>query len=73
MERCTKIVGIMYSKEALELSGNGGVIPGVSPPAPPLAGVVVVGVVGEFGLFEVCVVGVILPPAVLKVLHNSSN
>ena len=64
MERGTKIDEIMYSKDALELSGNGGVNPGVSPPEPPLAGVVVV--VGVVGLFEVCV-GVIVPPAVLQV------
>lgn len=62
MERGTKIDEIMYSNDALELSGNGGVNPGVSPPEPPLAGVV-----GVVGLFEVCVVGVIVPPAVLQV------
>ena len=66
MERGTKIDEIMYSEDALELSGNGGVNPGVSPPEPPLAGVVVV-VFGVVGLFEVCVVGVIVPPAVLQV------
>lgn len=64
-ERATRIVGIVDSENALELSGNGGVIPGVSP-AVPLLPLPLPAVVGTFGLFAVCVVGVIVPPAVLK-------
>lgn len=65
-ERATRIVGIVDSENALELSGNGGVIPGVSPAVPLLPLPLPVDVVGTFGLFPVCVVGVIVPPAVLK-------
>lgn len=61
-------MGIMDSEYSFELSGNGGgVNPGVSPAVPPLPlPLPVVAVVGTFGLFEVCVVGVVVPPAVLK-------
>jgi hypothetical protein len=63
-------VGIMDSENASELSGNGGVIPGICPAVPPLPMPLplpaVVDVVGTFGLFGVCVVGVVVPPAVLK-------
>lgn len=62
-ERGTKIVGIMDCENALELSGNGGVSPEVTPGVPPLPDMV--GVVGAFGLYGFCVVGVV-PPAALK-------
>jgi len=60
-------VGIMDSENASELSGNGGVIPGICPAVPPLPmPLPMPAVVGTFGLFGVCVVGVVVPPAVLK-------
>jgi hypothetical protein len=66
-QRGSKIVAIMDSEYSFELSGNGGgFIPGFSPAVPPFPLPAVVGVVGTFGLFEVCVVGVVVPPAVLK-------
>lgn len=70
-ERGSKIVGIMDSENASELSGNGGVIPGICPAVPPLPmplplPLPLPAVVGTFGLFGVCVVGVVVPPAVLK-------
>jgi hypothetical protein len=70
-ERGSNIVGIMDSENASELSGNGGVIPGICPAVPPLPmplpmPLPLPAVVGTFGLFGVCVVGVVVPPAVLK-------
>lgn len=57
----------MDSENASELSGNGGVIPGICPAVPPLPmPLPLPAVVGTFGLFGVCVVGVVVPPAVLK-------
>lgn len=68
-EKKTKNHAPVATNGALELSGNGVLIPGVSPPVlpPPQSGVVVVDD-GTLGLFiGGVVIGVFGPPAVLKI------
>lgn len=71
-EIVTRILEILISDEASELSVSSGIvgviIPGVNPPVPPFAligVVIIVGVFCEVGLFEFVVVAV-APPAVLE-------
>ncbi|KAJ1407269.1 hypothetical protein SESBI_24371 [Sesbania bispinosa] len=68
-----QLVAIVFEC-ALELSGNGVLIPGVRPPVlpPPKIGVVVVDV-GTFGLFIGGVMlGVFGPPAALNNIRNQT-
>lgn len=68
-DTCIKIVGIMDSRDAFELSSESGivgVIPGVNPVTLPPPNVGVVGVVGALKMpVAGGVVGVAVPPAVL--------